>query len=112
MISLVWASKRQRPLASPAWRNYYWLSLMQSIFFPAFIWVSVIAPYDYGHAKENPLAHWAMPILCFAALALAAFWIFRMRGLRWFAASLMGVQLGITMGGFGIAVLATSGVFI
>ena len=52
-----------------------------------------------------------MPILCFAALALAAFWIFRMRGLRWFAASLM-VQLGITMGGFGIAVLATSGVFI
>jgi hypothetical protein len=112
VISLAWSSKRERPLASPAWRNYYWLALTQSLFFPAFIWVSAIAPYDYGHAKESPLAHRAIPILCFAALGLAVFWIFRMRGLRGFAASLMGVQLGITMGGFGVALLMTSGVFI
>jgi hypothetical protein len=94
------------------WRNQYWLSLTQFLFFFAFVWVSAVAPYDYHHAKQNPVAHWAIPILCFAAPAMAVFWIYRMRGLRWFAASLMGVQLGIALGGLGIAVLTTSGVFI
>lgn len=112
VISLVWAFKRQRPVAGPAWRHYYWLALAESLFFPAFIWVSVAGAYDYEHSKQSPVAHWSIPIGCLAAVSLAVFWIYQMKGLRWFAASLMGVQLGVVLGGLGVAVLTTSGVFI
>jgi len=90
--SLVLSVVQQRPLKSPNWRSYYWLALTQLLFFPAIVSVSVLGPIN------------RVGILLCVALALGAFWIYRMKGLRWFASSLIAVQYVFLLGAFFIAV--------
>ncbi|SRR5713226_1719946 len=96
--SLVMALVKQRPLKSPNWRSYYWLTLTQLLFFPAIVSVAVLG-------RLNRAA-----ILLCVALAVGAFWIYRMKGLRWFAFSLIAVQYVFLLGAFFVAVTAVTGV--
>lgn len=90
--SLAFSVVQQRPLTSPNWRSYYWLALTQLLFFPAMVAVSVLGPINR-----------AAILLC-VALTLGAFWIYRMKGLRWFASSLIAIQYVFLLGAFFIAI--------
>jgi hypothetical protein len=96
--SLVLSLVQQRPLTSPSWRSYYWLALTQSFFFPAIVSVSVL-----GRINRAAI------LLCVAA-AVGTFWIYRMKGLRWFAFSLIAAQYVLLLGAFFIAVTSVTGV--
>jgi hypothetical protein len=96
--SLVLSVVQQRPLTSPNWRSYYWLAGTQSFFFPAIVSVSLS-----GRLNRAAI------LLCFAAAA-GTFWIYRMKGLRWFACSLIALQDVLLLGAFFIAVMSVTGV--
>jgi hypothetical protein len=96
--SLAMALVQQRPLKSPNWHGYYWLTLTQLLFFPAIVSVSVSGPLSRAG------------ILLCVALVVGAFWIYWMKGLRWFAFSLIAVQYVPLLGAFFVAVTSVTGV--
>ena len=109
-LSLATACWKQRPFRSPMWRNSHWLVLTQLLFFPTAISIGVLYPAStpsYLHA--NSRASIAFDLLGWLSLALAAFWVYRMKGLRWFAFSVVAVLQIILMGAFFVAGMAVSG---
>ena len=101
---------RQRPFTSPDWRNYYWLALTQLFFFPAVVSVSVFGQVHRAQSRPNTTANWALEILFWLALGSGAFWIHRMKGLRWFAFGLIALQHVLLLGAFFVAATSIIGV--
>jgi len=91
MASFAW----QRPFGSGRWRRYYWLVVTQFLFYPATIAVGVIYRVGTGptqtRPEENTVADWTLAGLFFLSLALGIFWVYRMKGLRWFAFCLVAL---------------------
>jgi hypothetical protein len=93
LLSLTLATMKQRPFKKELWKPRYWLVLAHFLFFPAVIAVGVI----WANPVTNPLVpHHAvetgrrcLDLLWYASLASCAWWVWQMRGLRWFAASLV-----------------------
>jgi len=112
-ISLVWALIKQRPFKVPRWRPIYWLVVTHAFFFIAAIAVAVLGanPITNPTVPHPPIpaAERCLAILTFGSLASCGFWVWRMKGLRWFAASLMLVAEVITYGALFIAGMAVSG---
>ena len=109
-VSLIFAYRKQRPFQSSLWRNHYWLVVTQVLFFPGIISAAVLYPASgppYYHGLSRGVA--VLDILFGLSLALAAFWILRMKGFRWFAASAVLTVQAILMGAFFIAGMAVSG---
>jgi hypothetical protein len=111
VVSLAIACVRQRPLRREVWRWSYWLVLTQLLFFPATIAVGVAFPASssWPRPQANAVGGRWLDILFYVSVATGCFWIYRMKGLRWFAASLVGVQeLIVFCAGF-IAGMSVSG---
>jgi len=109
-LSLALAFWRQRPFQNPLWKSSHWLVLTQLLFFPAAISIGVLFPASspsFFHA--NSRASIAYGLLGWLSLALAAFWVYRMKGFRWFAFSVVAVLQIILMGAFFVAGMAVSG---
>jgi hypothetical protein len=109
-VSLVFAYWKQSPFQSPAWKNYYWLVVTQIGFFPCIISTAVIYPASgrsYPHVPSR--GDTLLNIFFGVSLALAAFWILRMKSFRWLAASAVVMVQAILMGAFFIAGMAVSG---
>ena len=91
--SLTLAAIKQRPFKRELWKPYPWLVLTHLLFFPAVIAAGVV----WANPVTNPtVPHHAveagrrsLDLLWYASLASCAWWIWRMRGFRWFATSLM-----------------------
>ena|ERR1700722_8962830 len=110
--SLVTAFFRQRPLQSPQWRPSHWLVLTQLLFFPVVISLGVLYPAQGPSSVQaiaHPTANQACDFLGWLSLALGTFWIYRMKGFRWFAASLVAVFELVLFGSFAIAGMAITG---
>ena len=58
---------------------------------------------------SNSIASIACELLGWLPLALGGFWVYRMKGFRWFAFSLVAVLQMILMGAFFVAGMAVSG---
>ncbi len=111
-LSLAIAFLKQRPFRNPLWRGSHWLALTQLLFFPVVISIGVLYPASgpsFLRTSPNSIASTTAGILGWLSLALAGFWVYRMKGFRWFAFSLVAVLQMILMGAFFVAGMAVSG---
>jgi hypothetical protein len=105
---LVW----KRPIRSQHWKRYYWLVLTQWLFVPAMVAVGVLYGYDDDPKptlKVNPFGVPMIDILFWLSLALGLFWIYRMKGVRWFAFSLIALQQAFLFGALVVANMSITG---
>jgi hypothetical protein len=111
--SLVWAGIKQQPFKTRLWRPHYWLVITHLLFFGLAIAIGVL----WANPMTNPtVTHPAnrsasryLDVVLYCSLASCAFWIWRMRGLRWFAASLMALTEVITLGAVFVAGMSVAG---
>jgi len=111
-ISFLWAALKQRPFHSQLWRPYHWLVLMHALFFPAAIAVGVIwaNPADPAlHHTTMPLAERCLDGVGYASLISCGFWVWRMKGFRWWAASLMAMAEVVIWGALFVAGMSITG---
>lgn len=112
-ISLVWAWIKQRPFKRRLWKQYHWLASSHLLFFMAAIAVAVF----YANPVTNPtISHPANPsgelyleAITYGSFASCGFWIWRMKGFRWYAVSLMALAEVITYSALFVAGMAVSG---
>lgn len=93
------------------WRTSYWLIFTQMLFFPAMVAVGVLFPAMSVRPdlKENVIGHRLLDGLFYLSLATSAFWVWRMRGLRWVAASLLLLQQVLLIAARFVAGMSVSG---
>jgi hypothetical protein len=77
------------------WKPYHWLVLTQCLFFAAAIAVGVLGASPttnptIPHHPSRTATLW-LNVLDYSSLASCAFWIWRMKGFRWYGSSLMGL---------------------
>src|SRR5260370_33881696 len=111
VLGLVITYIRYRPLSSEAWHGYYWLVFTQLLFFPATIAVGVLFPAagHWPNPQENVTGGWWLAALSYGSLAVSCFWVYRMEGLRWFAASLLGFHEPLCLCAGFVAGMSVSG---
>jgi hypothetical protein len=95
-IGLIVSAVRQKLFQSGRWKWYYSLILTQSLFVGAVISVGVLYAVTRNPTqplpKVNPVADWTINICFFLSLVLGSFWVYRMKGIRWFAFCLVALQ--------------------
>ncbi len=111
LLSLIAAFIRQKPFKDEKWKSYCWVVLVQLAFFPAVVAVGALFPAHraYGVPSPNSIGNWACDILGILSLVTGAVWVYRMKGFRWFAASLVLSIEMVLAGAFFIAGMAVSG---
>jgi hypothetical protein len=114
VVSLVWAWRRQQPMKRQLWRPVHWLALSHLLFFAAVILVGTLYPAEGSpyHGSPPTIHHGAeaaLNVLFYGSLISCAFWIWRMRGFRWFAASVMAVIECPIVGALFIAGMSVTG---
>jgi hypothetical protein len=110
-VSIGLASFRQKPWRSDTWHWSYWFALSQLLFFPMTIAVGVLFPAisSWPSPQANAAGERWLNFTFYGSLATGVYWIYRMKGFRWFAASLIGLQqLVLACAGF-IAGMSVSG---
>lgn len=110
--SLAVAFWRQRPFQNPLWKRSHWLVFTQLMFFPIVISLGVLYPADGPSSLRiisNSRAGYVCDGLGWISLALAAVWVYRMKGFRWFAVSLVAVLEIVLLGAFFVAGMAITG---
>lgn len=114
LLSLALACWKQRPFQSGPWKRSHWFVLTQLLYFPVVISLGVLYPASgtsfFYHAEST--ASRACGLLGLLSLVTAAFWVYRMKGLRWFGFSVVAVLQMILMGAFFVAGMAVSGVWL
>lgn len=110
ILSLFFAALKERPFHRGRWMPHHWLSLSQLLFFPAMITVGVLYQNATGsRGVSSPAVNSSLNLLFYCSLAGCAFWIWRMRGFRWFACSLMALMELPTLGALFIAGMSVTG---
>jgi hypothetical protein len=108
--ALVYAARRQRPFRTGIWKRYHWLFLTHALFFAAAAILGAASPT--GPHQANPLASACWDAAFCGSFASCGFWIWRMRGFRWLASSLMVLIQIPTLGALFLAYLAITGFYI
>jgi hypothetical protein len=87
--------------------------LIQFLFVPAVVAVGVLYRVSTNptqpRPKVNPIADWTIDILFFLSLAQSLFWVYRMKGLRWFAFCLLALQQVFLFSAVFLAGMSVSG---
>jgi hypothetical protein len=114
VVSLVWAWRRQQPMKGQLWKPVHWRVLSHLFFFAATILVGTLYPaegWPYGGLARaiHHRAEGAISVLFYGSVVSCGFWIWRMKGFRWFAASLMAVIECPIIGAVFIAGMSVSG---
>jgi hypothetical protein len=100
--------RRSQTLAN--WRNSHWLIFTQLLFYPMVIGVGAAFRADTtGPIRTNPMAEFILDAITITSLAGACFWIYRMKGLRWLASSLVLFQEVVLFGALFIAGMSVTG---
>jgi hypothetical protein len=108
LASLAW----QKPFGSGRWKRYYSLVFAQFLFYPAVVAIGVLYRVDTStrpRPSVNPIADWTIDILFYTPLALSLFWVYAMKGLRWFALCLVALQQLFLFGGAFVAGMSVTG---
>jgi len=109
-LSLALAAWKQRPYQKGLWKSWHWLVLSQLVYFPVVISLGVVYPSSgpsFYHSESN--ASHVCGFLGWLSLVTGGFWVYRMKGFRWFGFSLVAVLQMILMGAFFVAGMALSG---
>ena len=109
MISLTLSYLKQRPLQNPSWTKSAWLVLTQLLFFPLAVLVGVLYHGDATTRSPNPIGVAALDYVDYLSLGMAVFWVYRMKGLRWFTLSLVATIEVILFAVSFVCGMATSG---
>jgi hypothetical protein len=114
VVSLVGATGKQRPIKMGLWKRYHWLALTQLLFFPFAIGIGVSCAKptaDYFNAARHAdrTALLCLNALCYSSFASVVFWIWRMKGFRWYATSLMTLIELPTLGALFVAGMSVAG---
>jgi hypothetical protein len=112
-ISFVWAGQKQMPFQTHLWKSHHWFALTHMLFFAAAIVVGVV----WANPELNPnLSHLAnrsgellLDVVTCGSLVSCVFWIWRMKGFRRYATSLMVLAELITFGAVCVAGMSVSG---
>lgn len=103
---------RQRQMRAH-WRASYWLIFTQLLFYPLIIAVGVgfqadtTGPIRAGH--PNARGEHLLDVLTWASLVTGCFWVYRMKGFRWLAVSLVVLQEVMIFGAMFIAGMSVTG---
>lgn len=110
-VSLISAFLWQRPFRREVWRGSYWLVFTQLLFVPATVTVGVLFPAGGLMPKPipNAVGRWWLDALWCLSLAVGCFWVYRMKRVRWFAASLVALQELLVVCASFIAGMSVSG---
>jgi len=111
-ISFVWAGQKQRPFHTRLWKSYHWLALTHLLFFVAAIVVGVQrANPVISHIPHsvNRTAELCLDAVTYGSLISCGFWIWRRKGFRWYAASMMALAELITWGALFVADMSITG---
>jgi hypothetical protein len=96
-----------------SWRRGYSLALTHLLFFVAIVGVGTFGAATpgvwRGETYVSRPATWCLTILFYSSFVSWAFWIWRMKGLRWFAAGLVGVMQAFVVGASFVAAMSVSG---
>jgi len=112
--SFAWAGLKQRPFKTRLWKPYHWLVCTHLLFFAAAIALGVlraanpIADPNLPH-NADPAARLYLDAITYGSFASCGFWTWRMKGFRWYAASLMAMAQLITYGALFVAGMSISG---
>jgi hypothetical protein len=95
--NLVGALIYSRPFGRERWQRQYWLIFLSLIFIPITIAIGGIGGIDPSFLAPRPKPSaplvWTNNGLFVASVLLGIFWVYRMRGLRWFASAFALIQL-------------------
>ena len=114
-LSFVASVIRQRPFQKPIWKQTYSIVVLQFMFFPAALAVAVLGRVDW---TQNPFPgpnYWGLraeDIFDLGSLILSVYWVWRMKGLRWFALSLAMLQLWLLAAAGFIAGMSLTGTWL
>ena len=114
IASLVWAWRRQQPSSSELWRPSHWLVFSHLLFFLTTVFIGTLyaaegSPYDGSGRTIHHGAEAALYVLSYGSLLSCAYWIWRLRGFRWFAASLMAVMECLFVGALFVVGMSVTG---
>jgi hypothetical protein len=107
------ALMRMWPVRRDRWRMKYWLVLFNFLFFPATVAIAVVGtvPIDVPQRKNLP-ALWTTEGMFYVAVLIGIYWIYRMKGLRWFALSIFLIQLWTLLFASFVASMALTGTWL
>jgi len=110
--SVIAASLFQGPGLRVNWRRSYSLVFTQLIFYPLVIATAVVLRANLSlpiHPEQHRFEQHVLDCLAIASVLTGCFWVYRLRGLRWLAVSLVLVQEVVMFGGLVIAGMAVTG---
>jgi hypothetical protein len=102
----------QKPFGKPIWKQIYSIIIVQFLFFPTTLAVAALGYVDW---TENPFPepnYWGLRVedaFAIGSFVLGIYWVWRMKGLRWFAASCAIFQLWLLSAAQFIAAMALKG---
>jgi hypothetical protein len=110
--NLILALVHKWPFNRDRWKKEYWFAFVSLLFVPITIAVGdvgAVDPSPMSHAQPSELLVWTNNGMFIGSSVLGIFWIYRMKGLRWFALAIQLIQLWILLGAGFIAGMALSG---
>jgi hypothetical protein len=114
-LSLIASVIRQRPFHKPIWKQTYAIVVLQFLFFPAVLTLAVLGRVDWQQPHFPGPNYWALraeDLIDFGSLILGGYWVWRMKGLRWFALSLVILQLWLLVAAGFIAAMSLTGTWL
>ena len=114
-LSLVASVVRQRPFDKPIWKQTYAIVALQFLFFPAVLTIAVLGRVDWQQPHFPGPNYWGLraeDLIDFGSLILGSYWVWRMKGLRWFALSVVIFQLWLLAAAGFIAAMSLTGTWL
>ncbi|HEY6443966.1 MAG TPA: hypothetical protein VIY66_11575 [Candidatus Acidoferrales bacterium] len=112
VANLVVALIHRWPFDRERWRRQYWLAFLSLLFIPITIAVGEIGWIDPSLSPRpmpSTLLLWTNNGLFIASVVLGIFWVYRMKGLRWFALAFALIQLWMLFWAGFVAGMALTG---
>ena len=98
------------PFSARRWKPAYWRLLYNFLFFPAMFAIGVAFGNTTGQVRQvHGFLLFAFYISFFGPLALGSFWIYKLRGVRWFALSIVLLQQWLLVGAAFLTGMALTG---
>ena len=109
-LSCTAAAVIQRPWRKHLWKRNYFSIASHTLFFVAAMVIGVHWAVSPGSINRvNGAANFWLGTVSFGSLASCAFWVWRMKGIRWFAASLLSLAEVLVLGAVLVAGMSISG---
>jgi hypothetical protein len=113
-VSFIGAWVKQQPFRRHLWKRHHWLALTQFLFIVAATFVGEFWPAGSVRGPDsapvpNPTGNVLLDVVAFGSLASGLFWVWNMKGFRWWAVSLIVMAEVLLLVALFVAGMAVSG---